>query len=399
MVDNPAARPIVKLKQGHQRRVRAGCPWVYSNEIEINDETKALEPGTLVNLVAADARAIGTATLNLHNLISARILSRDPQEPIDVSYFAHRIRRALYLRECIYRTPFYRLVHAEADGIGGLIVDRFGEILVAQLTTAGMEQLSEAFLTAADQVLAPRAVMFRNDRGARRLEGLDTYIRAGKGRVTGPIEIPEGGAKFLADLDTGQKTGWFYDQRDNRAFVAELARDRRLLDVYCYVGGFAISAAVRGASEVLGIDRSTAAIALATEAARKNGIAESCTFRRGDAFTEMARLAENSEKFDVVIVDPPAFVKSRKDLPVGIRGYRKMVRLAASLVAPSGYLFAASCSHNVDDSLFAEQVRHGLQRAGRTGRILRRSGAGPDHPVHPFLPETAYLKAELLQLD
>jgi 23S rRNA (cytosine1962-C5)-methyltransferase len=239
----------------------------------------------------------------------------------------------------------------------------------------------------------------RNDSPARALEGLVSEVRVARGSIEMPVAIHENGAAFRADLLGGQKTGWFFDQRDNRRFIAALARDGRVLDLYCFTGGFAVQAARGGAAAVLGIDRSEPALALAAEAAALAGTAEVCTFRRGEAFAEVARLAAAGERFDVVVADPPAFAKSRKEVPAALRGYRKLARLAASVTAPGGILFVASCSFNVGEAEFAEAVRRGLGDAGRNGRILRVAGAGPDHPVHPALPETAYLKTMTLALD
>jgi 23S rRNA (cytosine1962-C5)-methyltransferase len=231
------------------------------------------------------------------------------------------------------------------------------------------------------------------------LEGLAPEVRVARGTVNGPVPVEENGAVFMADLVAGQKTGWFFDQRDNRRFVAALARGARVLDLYCFSGSFAVQAARAGADAVLAIDRSEPALALAGAAAERNGVAEICAFRRAEAFGEAARLAAAGERFDIVIADPPAFAKSRKDVPAALRGYRKLARLAASVTATGGILFLASCSFNVDGAAFAEAVRRGLIDAGRNGRIIRVAGAGADHPVHPELPETAYLKTMTFAFD
>jgi 23S rRNA (cytosine1962-C5)-methyltransferase len=220
-----------------------------------------------------------------------------------------------------------------------------------------------------------------------------------RGSIDGPVAVDENGTVFRADLLAGQKTGWFFDQRDNRRFIANLARGARVLDLYCYTGGFAVQAARGGAAAVLGIDRSEPALALAIEAAELNGVGRACSFRRGEAFAEAGALAANGERFDIVIADPPAFAKSRKDAPAALRGYRKLARLAASVTAVGGILFIASCSFHVGAAEFAEAVRRGLADAGRGGRILRVAGADADHSVHPALPETAYLKTLTLALD
>src|SRR5262245_43741872 len=394
-----AARPTIALKRGEQKRLLDGHPWVYSNEIVMDAAAKALPPGTSVRLAGHAGRALGTAMFNPRTLIAARLWSREADETVDRAFLAARLRRALTLREKLFAAPFYRLVHAESDGIPGTVVDRYGDTLAVQVNCAGVELLLPELLAALDEVAQPKAVLLRNSGGMRVLEGLESYERWAKGELAGPIEIAENGARFLADLSGGQKTGWYFDQRDNRALVGELAFGARMLDVYSYCGGFAILAAMMGALEVLAVDRSEPALALAAKAAELNGVAARCRFERGDAFETLETLAARGERFDIVVADPPAFVKSRKELNQAARGYRKLARLAARAVAPGGFLFSASGSHHMTPDLFAEQVARGLVDAERQGRILRSVGAAADHPVHPALPETAYLKGLVIALD
>ncbi|HXQ51370.1 MAG TPA: class I SAM-dependent rRNA methyltransferase [Stellaceae bacterium] len=399
MSDDPAARPAITLEPGHHKRAASGHPWVYSNELRMDAAAKALPRGSLVTVKDASGRALGVATFNANALIAARILDTDAKRAIDRDFFAARIERALALRRRLYDEPFYRLIHAEADGLPGLVIDRYGDVAAAQLNTAGMVALEGEIVHALEATLGAKAIVLRNDATSRAVEGLAEETRVALGTLEGPVELAENGAVFLADLIGGQKTGWFFDQRENRRFVARLSAGGRVLDAYCYGGGFAIQAALRGADRVLGIDRSEPALALAAQAAERNSVGERCRFARGEAFAELARLGASHERFDVVIADPPAFVRTRKDLGPGLRGYRKLARLASALVAPGGVLFLASCSHNVSPEDFAESVRRGLGDAERTGRIIRASGAAPDHPVHPALPESAYLKALALVLD
>ncbi len=396
MPDSPAL-PVVKLLPGRHKRPQAGYPWIYSNEVAMDAAAKALPPGAIVQIAAADGHALGVAMFNSHPLISARMLARDPVAAIDGAFLQRRLQAALALRERLYPGGAYRLVHAEADFLPGLIVDRFGDAVAVQANTAGMDRLEPLLLDAIERTLRPRVIVMRNDSPARALEGLPQEVRAARGTLNGPVEFVENGITVRADLRGGQKTGWYFDQRDNRAMVAGLAGGRRVLDLYCYGGGFALAAAKAGAASVAAIDSSAPALALAADTAERNGLA--IAFRRAEAFAELARLAAAGERFGVVIADPPAFVKSKKDLAAGARGYRKLARLCAAVVEPGGVLFIASCSHNVDVPLFAEQVRRGLDDAHRTGRILRTVGAAADHPVHPHLPESAYLKGQLLALD
>lgn len=393
------ARPVVSILPGRSRRARTGHPWVYSNEIAMTPAAKALAPGTMVTLADAGGEALAAATFNPAPLISARILSRTPGEAIDAGWIAARTRRALALRDRLFDRPFYRLVHAEADGLPGLVVDRYGGLCVAQLNTAGMERLAGEVVDALREAVAPTGVVLRRDGAGRRLEGLDDAPPETVGDAPSPAEVVENGAAFLADPVGGQKTGWFFDQRENRARAAALSRGRRVLDLYCYLGGFGLQAAAAGAAEVLCVDRSRPALDLAARSAEAAGLASRCRFEKAEAFPALEQLARDGERFGVVVVDPPAFVKTRKDLKPGVRGYRKLVRLAARLAEPDGVLCVASCSHHVDAALFGEQVRRGIRDAGRDGRILHAGGAGPDHPVHPQLPESAYLKCLFVQLD
>ena len=397
--DDATKRPSVTLLLGRHKRAEGGHPWIYSNEVRMDAAAKALPPGALVTLRRADASALGVAMFNPHSLVAARLLDRDAGRAVGRRFFARRLERALRLRDRLFELPFYRLAHAEADGLPGLVVDRVADVLVAQFNAAGIARLEPLVLEVLDSLLAPEVVVLRNDSPARVLEGLASEMRVAKGTVDGPVVVCENGIEFLADPLAGQKTGWFFDQRDNRRFVAALARNARVLDLYCFNGGFALQAAVAGAAAVLGIDSSASALELAASAADRNDVGEICEFRRGDVFREAARLAAAGERFDIVIADPPAFAKSRKDVPAALRGYRKLARLAASVTNGGGVLFLACCSHNVTEAEFAEAVRRGLGDAGRGARILRIAGADADHPIHPALPETAYLKAMTLALD
>jgi 23S rRNA (cytosine1962-C5)-methyltransferase len=399
--DRVAAHPTIRLQAGRDGRVKSGHPWVYSNEIVMDAAAKALAPGSLVNLVRSDGKPFGTGFFNAHSLIALRRLTAEPDAAIDAGFLSQRIAAAAKLRDRLFGRPFYRLIHAEADGLPGLVIDRFDDVVVCQSNAAGVDLLKPQLLAALDATLAPRVIVWRDDSQVRALEGLKVG-EAGtlaRGALDGPIELTESGARFLADPIGGQKSGWFFDQRDNRAFVARLAAGARVLDVYCHTGGFAVLSALSGATDVVGIDRSKPALALAQMAAELNGVAARCRFEPGEAFAEMERRGRAGERYDVVIADPPAFARSKRDLPTGLKGYRKMTALAAQLVSPGGFLAVCSCSHNVEPAAFAEEVSRGIARAERTGRVLRSAGAGPDHPVHPLLPESAYLKALVLQLD
>jgi 23S rRNA (cytosine1962-C5)-methyltransferase len=392
-----AIHPLIKLRPKEGRRLRAGTPWVFSNEIVMDAAAKALPPGSLVNVQGDDGVAFGTGYFNAASLISVRLLDPKPDTKIDAEFFAGALRRALARREALYSEPYYRLVHAEGDGLPGLAIDRFDDLCSLQITTAGMEKLTPALLDGLDSVVAARAVILRNDTPSRALEGLDSYVRAAKGEMPGRISLIENGVRYFADIGGGQKTGWYFDQRDNHAFMAKLAKDLSVLDACCYAGGFALAAAKNGAKDVTGIDSSQTALALAEDAAAENGVR--AKFVKADVFEELERRTAASEKFDVVIADPPPFVKSRKDLEPGARAYRKLARLAASVTAPNGFLLLASCSHNIAMDRFALECAIGISRANRRASLIHQAGAGADHPVHPMLPETAYLKALVYAVD
>jgi 23S rRNA (cytosine1962-C5)-methyltransferase len=389
--------PLVRIKPKEGRRARAGAPWLFSNEINMEGKTKTLAPGTLVNIQWDDGQSFGTGYFNPKSLIAVRLLDSKPKAAIDAEFFAAALRRALTLREALYDAPFYRLVHAEGDGLPGLVIDRFDDVCSVQVTTAGMESLTPALLAALDEVVAPKTVILRNDTSSRVLEGLDSYVRVAKGEMPARITVMENGARYFADLECGQKAGWYYDQRDNRAYMAKLAKRRSVLDAYCYAGGFAIAAAQGGALEVVGIDSSQPALALAEDAAAANGV--SAQFVKADVFEELERLAAAKETFDIVIADPPPFVKARKDLEPGAKAYRKLARLASAVTAPGGFLLLASCSHNMPIERFMQECGIGITRGARRASLIHQAGAGADHPVHPMLPETAYLKALIYALD
>jgi len=390
--------PDVRLRAGKDGRVRQGHPWVFNNELVFDEAARAIPPGGLVRLCDDGGRPLGVAGLNRHTLIAARVLTRDADATIDRDWIAGRLAAALAVRRRLFDAPYYRVVHAEADGLPGLIVDRYDDVAVLQVNAAVMDALSGSLVAAVSDVLAPRAVVLRNDGAGRQAEGLPPAVGLAAGALDGPATVVENGARFPVDPLGGQKTGWFFDQRDNRAFAARLAPGLDVLDVYAHTGGFSVQAARAGARSATAVDRSAPALETAAEAARLNGVADRFEAVKADAFDEMQRLADAGRRFGLVVVDPPAFAKVKKDTPAALRGYRKMTRLAARLVAPDGFLLAASCSHHVDPAAFADAVRKGLVDARRAGRILRQAGAGPDHPVHPHLPESAYLKAIVMAL-
>jgi 23S rRNA (cytosine1962-C5)-methyltransferase len=388
---HPMRYPSIHLLPGRDRRLRAGHPWIYANEIRMDEAARALPPGSVVALLQ-EGKALALGHFNPHSLIASRVLTRNQGATIDVAFFERRLARALRLRERLFERPFYRLVHAEGDGLPGLVIDRFDDVLVCQLNTAGMAQAEAPLIEALRRLLAPSAVVLRNDSPVRELEGLQSEVRLMSGSLDGPIEVLENDLTFLADPLEGQKTGWYFDQRENRAFTARLAHGQRVLDLYSYSGGFTLAAAAGGAREVLAIDRSQAGLDLALASAERNGLADRIEVRRQEAFAALDQLASEKRRFGLVVCDPPAFVRSKRELKSGLRGYRKLARGAAGLLGEEGVLVIACCSHNVSLEAFAEEAWRGVREAGRGGRLLRQAGAGPDHPAPPALPESTYLK-------
>ena len=388
-------RPLIKLNPKQDRRLKSGYPWAFSNEIAMAPALRAIPPGTVVRLEGDDGWRFGSFMFNPHSLIGARWLDRDPAAVIDASWVHARLSAAVALRARITDGPYHRLVHAEADGLPGLIIDRFGDVAVLQANTAGMDRLLPLITDALLALLPLRAIVARNDAASRSHEGLPSEVRLLHGEDATCI-VDEAGVVFPVDPLGGQKTGFFFDQRPNRDRIATLSAGARVLDVFCHTGAFGLRAAGAGAAAVTLVDSSQPALDHAMDAAARNGFA-GISPRRGDAFDIMESLA--GQQFDVVICDPPAFAKSRKDQAAGLRAYQRMARLAAPLVAPGGFFFAASCSHHAGVAEFAEQIATGIARARREARILSTVGAGPDHPVHPHLPESAYLKGQLFQLS
>ena len=389
-------RPLIRLKPGHGRRLKSGHPWAFSNEIDMQPALRSLPPGAPVRLEGDDGWRFGAFAFNPHSLIAARLLDHDPNAAIDADWMRERIASAAALRAKVTDSPFHRLVHAEADRLPGLVIDRYGDVFVVQANTAGMDRLTAEIVAALRALFSPRAIVARNDSAVRAYEGLPERIELLHGHDA-TAEVIEAGVRFPVDPLSGQKTGFFFDQRPNRDRVAALANGARVLDVFCHVGAFGLRCAAAGAAHVTLLDSSAPALERAQFAADRNGVSDRIATRRGDAFEVMSEIS-SALRFDLVICDPPAFAKSKKDQAAGLRAYTRMTRLAAALVARAGFLFVASCSHNAPLDLFAAAVADGLHRARRDGRIIATGAAGPDHPVHPHLPESAYLKTQLIQL-
>ncbi|MCB5409113.1 RSP_2647 family RNA methyltransferase [Pseudogemmobacter faecipullorum] len=396
-----AGRPVVRLRpKAEARAIRHGYPWVYADELVLDRRSAGLKPGSLAVLEDVERRVLGLVTVNPASKIVARMLDRDPAAEITQAWFATRIARALAMRERLYATPHYRLVHAEADGLPGVVIDRFGDTAVVQPNAAWAEAHIEPLVAALAEVTGVTTVIKNGSGRARGLEGLPEEVVTVLGTTPAePVPVLMNGATYMADLTHGQKTGLFFDQRENHAFTARLAKGAKVLDVFTHVGGFALAALAGGAQSALAVDASAPALALAAKGAEASGYADRFTTRQGDAFAVLEELGREGAQFDVVICDPPAFAPAKPALEAGLRAYERVARLAAPLVAPGGYLVLCSCSHAADLSSFRNASARGIGRGGRRSQVIYTGFAGSDHPVMPQLAESGYLKALAFRLD
>lgn len=395
-----ADMPSLRLKpKANARAIRHGAPWVYDNELVLDRRARAMAPGTIAVLEDGERQPLALVAVNPQSKITARVLERDLSARIDQAWFEQRIQKALDLRARLYPQPYYRLIHAEADGLPGVVIDRFGDTCVVQPNAAWADVLLAPLVQALVAVTGVRTVLKNATGRARALEGLDEQSQVLCGQApSAPLPVPMNGATYMADVMGGQKTGLFFDQRPNHAFAASLAQGARVLDVFSHVGGFGLAALANGAQSALAVDGSAPALALACQGAEASGVAGRFATRQGDAFDTLAALADEGALFDLVICDPPAFAPSKQALEAGLRAYERIARLAAPLVADGGYLGLCSCSHAADLSKFRSASSRGIGRAGRTGQIIYTGFAGPDHPLMPQLAESGYLKALFYRL-
>jgi 23S rRNA (cytosine1962-C5)-methyltransferase len=386
--------PPLQLKKNEERRLRAGHLWVYSNEVDTEKTPlKDFEPGAAVSIVDSRGHAIGSGYVNPHSLICARLVCRDPKHVLDKSLLVHRLNIALSLRETLFAKPYYRLVHGEGDSLPGLVVDRYGDILVVQITTAGMEQHKANIIAALEKVIKPTAIVLRNDSPSRKMEGLDSYVETAIGTLPDIVSVEENDTRFEIDVLGGQKTGWFYDHRMNRARMQHYVKDKRVLDVFSYIGGWGIEALTAGASEVMCIDSSAPAIDRIHRNAEINKVADKLATAEGDAFEALKSLRQERERFDVVIIDPPAFIKRKKDFKEGLNAYHRINQMAMQVLNKGGYLISASCSYHLGHAQLRDVVLKASRHIDRSAQIIEQGHQGPDHPVNPAIPETDYLKA------
>ncbi|MBF0255074.1 MAG: class I SAM-dependent rRNA methyltransferase [Gammaproteobacteria bacterium] len=391
--------PALLLKKNQDKRLRTGHCWIYSNEIDTEKTPlKGLQPGEQVAVVDDRELFIGFGYVNPHSLIAVRLMSRDQTHPISESLIVHRLNIALALRQRFYAQPYYRAVFGESDGLPGLIVDRYGDYLVLQLSTAGMEALRPAVLAAVDKVFKPKAILLRNDSSVRELEGLDRGVELAAGQMPERLELSEGGCRFRISPHDGQKTGWFFDQAANRDRLLPLVKERRVLDLFSYVGGWGVRCAAAGAEAVTCVDSSESALELVRENAAINGVEKTVDSLRGDAFEVVRQLKEANQRFDIVLVDPPAFIKRRKDQKQGELAYRRINQAAMQLLSRDGLLVSSSCSHHLGGDGLLSLINQAGRHLDRSLQLLMSGSQGPDHPIHPAIPETSYLKSFTLRV-
>ncbi len=385
---------VLTLNAHADRRLRAGHLWIYSNEVNVKaTPLKNFQPGQQVLVESASGKAMGMAMVSPHSLICARLFSRDRKYRLDKSLLVHRLNIALSLRQAMTDQPYYRLVYGDSDFLPGLVVDRFGDILVVQMATAGMEAVKDDLVAALVQVVKPTGILLKNDSRIRRAEDLPDYIEVAYGDVPKQVPMIENGVNFSVPVFEGQKTGWFYDHRASRARLANYVRGKRVLDVFSYIGGWGVQAAAFAAESVTCIDSSEFALDLVEANAELNQVREKVATLQGAAFEAMKMLIDEGERFDVVIIDPPAFITRRKDIKNGEQAYRRANELAIRLLEKNGILVSASCSMHLGRDRLTDILRASARHLDRDLQILEQGGQCFDHPVHPAITETEYLKA------
>jgi 23S rRNA (cytosine1962-C5)-methyltransferase len=388
----PAAE--LYLRKGSDRRLRAGHLWIYSNEIDTGrTPLGGFAAGDLVIVRDTNGAPLGSAYMEPQSLICARLYAPGEQRSLDQALFETRLATALAGREAVFQRPFYRLVYGDSDMLPGLVVDRFGDYLVVQFNNAGIERFREGLLAALIAQLQPVGILLRGDSRNRRDQGLEGGAEVVHGEVPERVELEENGVQFLAPVHEGQKTGWFYDHRMSRARLAPWVKGKTVLDVYSYIGGWGIQAAAFGASDVCCLDSSAQALEGVSANAERNGVQDRVTTLRGSAPETMASLRQEGRQFDVVILDPPAFIQRKKDHKKGFAAYRRINELGLHLLRPGGLLVSGSCSMHLARADLISAMQQAAVRAGCLLRVVEQGAQGPDHPIHPAIPETEYLKA------
>jgi 23S rRNA (cytosine1962-C5)-methyltransferase len=384
----------VQLNKGAEKRLKQGHLWIYSNEIDVKKTPiKSFEPGEQVQVKSNSDKLLGTAFMSPASLIAGRMISRDPKQFMDQSLITHRLNVALSLRQNVFSESSYRLVFGDSDRLPGLVIDRFEDVYVVQISSVGMEALKADIVAALDKVLKPKSIIFKNNGKMRGSEELESYVEVAKGDDIKHAEFTENGVKFSAPIVEGQKTGWFFDHRMNRARLKDYVKGKRVLDLYSYVGGWGIQAAAFGAYSVTCVDSSTLALDYVIKNAELNNLQDKVECIEGDVFDVCKKLKETDERFDIVIADPPAFIPRRKDQKAGELAYQRLNQLAMRLLNKDGLLISASCSMHLSKDALVKAVSLAGQTLEKQLQIIEQGGQGPDHPILPSIPETDYLKA------
>lgn len=392
-------RPTLTLNSGAEKRLRRGHHWLYNNEVNTAvSPLSDIEPGAMADVIDARGKALGSFMINPNALICGRLVSRRSGRDLSSSLIKSRLKQALAIREQCFKEPCYRWVYGDSDGLSGLVVDRFGDILCVQVSTAGMEQQLPVILDHLQRLVQPSGILLKNDGKMRTVEGLESYVSVASGNIPDSVPLIENGVNFVAPLMTGQKTGWFYDHRPNRALAAKWSEGKTVLDVFSYLGGWGITCAAQGAAHVTCADVSSLALEGVHENARLNNCTDRVSTLQGDAFDLLTQLQQEKQRFDVVIVDPPAFITRRKDIAAGERAYQKLIDQAMKLVNHGGLLVSASCSMHLQESRLRDMIRSGARSLERHAMLLAEGSQGADHPVLPAVPETRYIKAMFAQI-
>jgi len=387
------------LKNNEERRLLAGHLWIYSNEIDVaKSPLKSFQNGELVKITSARGAELGIGYINPHNLLAVRLLSRNPNTSINIDFFLQHLKDALLLRERCFEQPFYRLVFGEGDYLPGVVIDRFGDVLVVQITTCGMDNLKSFLLDALIKLIKPKTILLRNDTKSRLLEGLPQSVETVYGEAVDVVELCENGVLFKAPIIEGQKTGWFYDQRQNRILANKYLKNKKVLDAYSYIGSFGIQAACAGAKSVICLDSSAFALRHAQQNALLNGVAEQMHFMEKDVPQALKQFIQDNELFDVAIIDPPAFIKRSKDITAGSQAYQRLLELVLQILPKHGILVITSCSMHMSQDMLLNVLRKASLRVGRQLSILEQLHQAADHPIHPAIAETNYLKGFIVAL-
>lgn len=392
--------PSIRLKNKEDKRIKGGHLWIYSNEVDVEKTPlSTFESGAEVVVEDAAGRPLGRGYVNPQSLICCRLITRNARQNLSIGLLERRLQNALELRQAVYQEPYYRAVYGDSDGLSGLVVDRFGDYWVAQLNTAGMESLKPQLLKAMQAVFQPKGILWRNDSPLREQEGLPLVVEVALGDWPDHLVVQENGVDFHVSGREGQKTGWFYDHRESRRELTRWVKGKRVLDVFSYVGGWGLQALAAGAEALAAVDASSSALDQLQQNAERNGVADKVTAYEGNAFEVLQALAEEGQKYDVVVVDPPAFIKRKKDFKSGLNAYSKLNTLALRLLDKDGLLVSASCSMHLPEAALLDTVRAAARHVDRHVRLVYRGSQGPDHPVHPAIAETQYLKALFFQIS